>query len=1457
MNTNLDTGNNFTGVAPMQTGPFGEEIGLGGSRTGTPAPQAPDVAEMLFNLNERLRQLETVGKPAGFGTPKIGLPEKFSGSISRFRDFVLSVENVFALQPFRYPTDEVKTRFVGTLLSHEALAWFRDVVERKPALLLNYQSFMEDFRAFFDDPNAKQHAAAAIGRLKQGKGSVLVYATKFRRLAHETGFNNDALVDIFRRGLSEEIKDRLSQTLDEPGDLEGFIALCIRIDQRIFDRKLEKSSSLTPRQFVPRVHYQQQRADPVPMDLDSAQMHGAKKLTAEERKRRMDGNLCLYCGERNHRLNTCPARLAKMKKANISVLQISAMDQSMSIFVPARMTLDDLDFEGRALVDSGATGNFISMDLVEKWCLPTEEIPTPIQVRLADGSEIILEETLTRLTLSVAGDTDTSVLELDLMVVPNLKFDLILGIPWLKEANPHVNWALGSIRFNSGSSPTVRNDEIGDFYLKERDSNFSVCNLTARDVIEKKEDQRPGQAQGELFDKERSSNPSDAPLTDRIALPDKYREFQPVCESKDALSLPPSRTFDLEINLKDDSLQPPFLKIYPLSVKEEEELKNWIDRNLKQGLIRPSRSPAGAPIFFVKKKSGGLRPCIDYRGLNSNTIRDAHPLPLIDDIFSKFSHAKIFTTIDLKGAYNLVRIKEGHEWKAAFRCKFGHFEPLVVQFGLTNAPSAFQRFVNSIFVDLLDRGVVIYLDDIMIYSADVEEHEKMVREVLRRLLENQLVIALEKCSFSTDKLLYLGHEISADGVRMERDKMASIEDFPVPRNVRNLRSFLGLINYYRKFIPDFSKVALALTQLTRKDVEFSWGELQEDAYRELKNIIRNDVMLRHANPAEQFILFTDASDFALGSVLTQLDMEGCSRPVEFYSRKFLPSEVNYSVYDKELLAIVESFEHWRHYLVHSRHTVLVKSDHNNLKYFRTARILKPRHARWAEKLSEFDFLIEHISGKENVVADLLSRSPAFGISVDEPREVKLLLDSQWKSGMELAPLETQEIHDWPEDIAKYLASEDNRWECTSHPLQVYKKYMKDFQVIGDKLYFNDEGIQRLYLPRDQRKAALRRFHDDLGHLGADSISKLVKRRYYWPLLEQDLRQYCRSCSLCQLARSRGSSPRPPLTPIPPVAQPGERWGLDFLSNLPASKLGRTCLLTAVDYATRWVEVQPLERMTSDNVIQFLYSRIVTRFGCPFEIITDRGLPFMAESVSQFLDFNKIKHLVTSPYHPMTNGMVERMHGMLNHGITTMIREKVDRWDEFLDQIVFGIRTRTHAVTGYSPFYLLYGVEPRFPGDMDPPNQVRAPLDELERLAEVEGITNRTLEELGVARGKGFLKSLEQAQEMEGDSGKDFYFKIGDMVKMKEKQKKKFGFSWKGPYFVVEYGFFPTYWLMKPDGQRLDNVVNQMLLAPWTARLEDNESYFGEDESQRREEEDNVGSEADFHYDTDLETSSGS
>jgi transposase InsO family protein len=920
---------------------------------------------------------------------------------------------------------------------------------------------------------------------------------------------------------------------------------------------------------------------------------------------------------------------------------------------------------------------------------------------------------------------------------------------------------------------------------------------------------------GDSLLKERSSNFYDALTNSNVslsqveveqenAIPKEYADYVEAFNEKDVAILPPQRSFDLAINLKDPEKSPPFLKIYSLSLKEESILKSWIEENLKKGFIRPSKSPAAAPIFFVPKKdSDELRPCIDYRELNNNSVRDGHPLPLISDVFSKFSSATIFTKLDLKGAYNLVRIKSGDEWKAAFRCKYGQFEPLVVQFGLMNAPAVFQRFVNSLFPDLIDIHIVIYLDDILIFSEDMETHVRIVKEVLKRLIDHQLVLKKSKCIFHSRSLTFLGHTITTDGIRMETDKIEAIDKFMVPLNVKKLRSFLGLANYYRRFIKNFSDLALPLTNLTRKSVQFNWSPECQTAFEQLKEAIKRDVVLQHPQLNQKFYLFTDASDAAVGAVLSQI-VDEAYRPVEFLSRKLLTSEMNYSVYDKELLAIVEAFKNWRHFLIHSPIEVEVFCDHHNLKFFRNNQLLKPRHARWAEFLSQFCFKIVHISGKENLVADALSRSQ------DSPKDkehAQLIDDSLLKS-LNLNPIQTE--HDWPEDVARMLESPDNQWNCDIHEYSQYKNHIKNFAVIGGKLYFSsDDKWKRLYLPINQRTAALERFHDNLAHLGVESVKDLIKRRYYWPSLLVDLKDYIRNCPKCQLARNRRSvSVESPARPVPPVAVPFERFGIDFMQNLPLTKLGNRHLITCVDYATRWIIARPVPEMSADQIVAFLYEEVILNFGAPFELISDRGASFLSETVQQFLSMNSIKHVCTSPYHPQTNGMIERIHSMVNHSIKTLTQSKPFRWDEFVGQTLFALRIRRHSVTKNSPFFLLYGVEPRLPGDTAPPRQIVAPLDPEENQRLIDEVTNERLEELGIQRKTAFINSKTQADSYKRTDIDDYYFEINDWVKMKNFGKKKFQFSWKGPFVIVGFGYPGTYWLQKPNGERLPALINQ-------------------------------------------------
>ena len=319
--------------------------------------------------------------------------------------------------------------------------------------------------------------------------------------------------------------------------------------------------------------------------------------------------------------------------------------------------------------------------------------------------------------------------------------------------------------------------------------------------------------------------------------------------------------------------------------------------NLEKGFIRKSTSPAGAPVLFVKKKDGSLRLCVDYRKLNDMTIRNSYPLPLIGDLLDRVKGAKVFTKLDLKSAYNLVRIKEGDEYKTAFRTRYGHFEYLVMPFGLKNAPATFQHFINDVLSDYLDDFVISYIDDILIFSNNIEEHHEHVAKVLKKLLDNNLYVKLEKCEFDVPETTFLGYVISKEGMKMDKDKVKAILDWPIPSNVKEVQSFIGLCNYYRIFIKDFTKIASPLHKLTRKNVPFNWGPEQQKAFDKLKELFTSAPILRYPDSNKPFIVETDASNFAVGAILSQ-EFDGQLHPIAYISTSLTKSQKNYQIYDK-------------------------------------------------------------------------------------------------------------------------------------------------------------------------------------------------------------------------------------------------------------------------------------------------------------------------------------------------------------------------------------------------------------------------------------------------------------------------------------------------------------------------------------------------------------------------------
>lgn len=401
-------------------------------------------------------------------------------------------------------------------------------------------------------------------------------------------------------------------------------------------------------------------------------------------------------------------------------------------------------------------------------------------------------------------------------------------------------------------------------------------------------------------------------------------------------------------------------------------LKDYIDENLSKGFIRQSSSPAGAPVLFVKKKDGSLRLCVDYRGLNSVTIKDRAPLPLIKETFDCIRGSTIFTCLDLRGAYNLLRIAAGEEWKTAFRTRYGLFEYCVMPFGLCNAPASFQTMINDTLRPFLDHFVVVYLDDICIYSKNEEEHVRHVTQVLETLAQHDLYVKAEKCIWHAKEVPFLGFLISDKGITMDPAKITSITAWPEPKSQHDLQVFLGFANFYRNQIGFYSKGAKQLYALLKKDVPFKWTPAESDAFRKLKQCFVDAPIRRHFDPDKPTFLETDASDGAIGGILSQVGEDGLLHPCAYHSRTLQPAKLNYEIYDKELLAIVDCFKEWRIYLQGAKHKTTVWTDHKNLVYFTTTKNLNQRQTRWAQTLAEYDFVVIYRAGKANVKADALS-----------------------------------------------------------------------------------------------------------------------------------------------------------------------------------------------------------------------------------------------------------------------------------------------------------------------------------------------------------------------------------------------------------------------------------------------------------------------------------------------------
>ncbi len=449
---------------------------------------------------------------------------------------------------------------------------------------------------------------------------------------------------------------------------------------------------------------------------------------------------------------------------------------------------------------------------------------------------------------------------------------------------------------------------------------------------------------------------------DMTDVPAEYHNFADVFSDSLSEKLPKHRPYNLKINIE-EGMSSPLGPIYSLSESELKALCEFIDNNLRSRFITPSHSPHGALVLFVKKKTSELHLCVNFHGLNKISKKDCYPLPLIFDLLNSTCSTCIYTKLNLQHAYHLVCIAEGDEWKTAFWTCYGSFEWCVMPFGLINAPTAFQHFVNNIFADMLDVSVVVYLDDILIYSNDPMEHRKHVHKVLHRLRANGLYCKGSKCEFHWDSVEYLGYILSLEGLHMSEDKVKAILDWLVPQKVKNIQSFLGFTNFYHCFIHEYSDIVILLTRLTCKGTPWKFDDKCMAAFNELKQAFTHAPILTHWVPDQQLVVETDASNYAIAAILSIYLEDSEIHPIAFLSWSLPNAELHYDTHDKELLAIFEAFEYWCHYLEGSVDSIDIVTDYKNLEYFSTTKILTRRQVRWSEYLSQFNLVIQFRPGK--------------------------------------------------------------------------------------------------------------------------------------------------------------------------------------------------------------------------------------------------------------------------------------------------------------------------------------------------------------------------------------------------------------------------------------------------------------------------------------------------------------
>jgi hypothetical protein len=1148
------------------------------------------------------------------------------------------------------------------------------------------------------------------------------------------------------------------------------------------------------------------------------------------------------------------------QRSDLLILPVTLLPVGRNILTYA---MADTGCEPRGLID-------------ENWArdngLALEPLKRPWRLRVADGNEVDSGQVThyVQVPLRIHDHRE----EKSRLYATKLgHYPVILGLPWIRQHNPRIDFAGNSFLFdseychkhcNTPSRPTkIR--ALSDVPAKARpqhlpprpvglkEKDIGMVSLRACAAYARR-NYRMFTVSTEDIDAALQGKEDPDPET---LLPAEIRHHASVFSPKEAEQLPPHRPYDHVIKLQEGKT-PPFGPLYSMSRPELEVLNEWIKENQRKGFIRRSSSDSSSPVLFVKKPGGGLRVCVDYRALNAITVKDRYPLPLTKESLNQLKGMKWFSKIDIVSAFNNLRIKKGQEHLTAFRTRFGLYESLVMPFGLTGAPATFQRFMNENLKDYLDVFCTAYLDDILIYSKTRQEHVKHVNLVLDRLKSAGLYANIKKCEFFTSEVKFLGLIVGSEGIRMDPDKVKAITEWRSPTCLTDVQAFIGFANFYRRFIAGFSKIIGPMVNLTKKGVQFLWNKSCQSAFERLKQAFVDAPILRPFDWEKDVILETDASDYVSAGVLSQYDDQGILHPVAFFSKKHSATECNYEIYDKELLAIIRCFEEWRPELEGTPSPVKVITDHRNLEYFTTTKLLNRRQARWSEFLSRFNFKILYRPGKQGGKPDALTRR-----SEDLPKEgdERLLHQSQTvlkRENFETATLEPARVNVLTRKQAEQLFRETTSeqggrepepdatlipepktkqpqlpleienllreaYEQDPLPNEILKALedgdarhaqitLANCEKKGDRLYY----LERLYVPDyDNLKAELlRSCHDSpvTGHPGRSKTYDLLSRDYYWPGMYKYVDRWTRNCHTCRRTTPSHEARQGVLRPLPVPQRSWQDISMDFITHLEPSQ-GHDAILVIVDRLTKMKHFIPCHGTCDAEGVAQLYVRHVWKLhGLPNTVVSDRGPQFVSAFWKHLNKRLRIKSLLSTAFHPETDGQTERANAVLEQYLRAYVSYLQDDWVEWLPLAEFASNSARSETTQATPFLANYGFHPRMGFEPIQPANKPGAQDAEDFSNHMQRIMEYVHSEMKYAQAR----QEEQANRKRTPARRfvegQFVWLDSRHIKTLRPQKK---LDWKqlGPFRIKKVISSHAYELELPASMRIHPVFNVSLLRP--------------------------------------------